>query len=138
MAHDTKFVDISIVIRSIQVNGQTFQVSYKYFRFESIRHLSQTRIVGPVYKQNIIHLHIATGKMDNHTVIVGVVDPFMFEDLWSFEIGMDLTEYIQQQMRLPICVLCDEKSIVYIKPKEKTSDMDISLRIRCSDLNGFL
>ena len=80
MTHDTKFVDISIMIRSIQVNGRTFQVSYKYFRFESIRLLSQTRIVGPVYKQNIIHLPIATGKMDNHTVIVGVVDPFMFDD----------------------------------------------------------
>lgn len=80
-----------------------------------------------------MNIPIATGRIDNETVIVGVLQQDQFEDLWSFEIGLDDSDFIQRQMKLPLCVICDESSVVYVKQKDVTPDVDISYRIRSND-----
>jgi hypothetical protein len=95
--------------------------------------LSQTPIHGAPHRFALVNVPLLTAKFEEHQVILatdGDVEAARGVDLWGFEVAADDLSYIQAQMRLPVCVLCEGEEAIYIRGHHGSDEREISARIR--------
>lgn len=120
-----------------------------------VRLLTQTPISAPVPRSLLVNIPILTGMFEEHEVILATtgesdeidnpwssnidnmlsseVDNMLsseIDNMWSFEVSTENIEFLQQQLNLPVCVLCGLDSAIYLQRLRYRDEGAVATRIR--------
>lgn len=117
--------------KTLHIHGsRPINISYRYrdrASFKSLRMITENPVPGPLDRYTLVHVPIATGMLTTETttqrVIIAMEEKYgePTDDLESLSISFEDAEFIQQQMNMPLCILCngdddgENKWVVYIK-----------------------